>query len=137
MLTIKFKLMINSYKDLIAFEKSFSLAQEIFEESKNFPGDEKYALTSQIRRSSRSVCSNIGEAYRKRQYESHFVSKISDADMENSETQIWLSFALACGYIDHIKHEKMQLQTIEIGKLIQYMIYNPEKFRGNIPLKKK
>ena len=72
---------------------------EIFEISKNFPAEEKYSLTDQIRRSSRSVCSNLAEGYRKRQYPAHFISKVSDADMENSETQAWLDFAYKCGYL--------------------------------------
>ncbi|MFQ5640403.1 MAG: four helix bundle protein [bacterium] len=72
---------------------------EIYQISKTFPKEELYSLTTQIRKSSRSVCSSIAEGYRKRQYEAHFVSKISDADMENSETQVWLDFALACEFI--------------------------------------
>jgi four helix bundle protein len=80
--------MFKALTDLIAFQKAFSLSMEIFEASKNFPKEEKYSLTDQIRRSSRAVCSNLAEAYRKRIYESHFISKVSDADMENTETQI-------------------------------------------------
>ncbi len=79
---------MNGFKDLIVYKKAFSLSMEIFQLSKTFPKNEDYSLTSQIRRSSRSVCSNISEGYRKRQYPAHFVSKISDADMENSETQV-------------------------------------------------
>ena len=91
--------MSKGFKDLIVYQKAFKLAMEIFEIIKNFPKEELYGLTTQIRKSSRSVCSCIAEAYRKRQYEAHFVSKISDADMENSETQVWLDFSLACKYI--------------------------------------
>ena len=88
------------FRDLLAFQKAYSIAMEIFEVSKSFPKEEKYSLIDQIRRSSRSVCINISEGYRKRMYPLHFVSKMSDADMENSETQVWLDFALACEYFE-------------------------------------
>lgn len=91
--------MQSGFKNLIVYQKAFSLAMEIYNFSKQFPNDELYSLTSQIRRSSRSVCSNIDEGYRKRQYEAYFISKMSDADMENSETQVWLNFAFECKYI--------------------------------------
>jgi len=87
------------FKDLIVYQKAFSLAMEIFEISKRFPKEEKYSLTDQIRRSSRSVCSNLAESYRKRRYPAHFLSKLTDSDMENSETDVWLEFSLACNYI--------------------------------------
>ena len=82
-----------TFRDLDAFKLAFEQAIDIFEISKKFPGEEKYSLTDQVRRSSRSVCTNIGEGYRKRKYPAHFVSKITDSDMENAETQIWLDFA--------------------------------------------
>ncbi len=82
-----------SFRGLTVYQKAFHLAMEIFEISKTFPSEEKYSLTDQIRRSSRSVCSSIGEAYRKRQHEKYFVNKISDADMENTETQVWIEFS--------------------------------------------
>ena len=87
------------FKQLIAYQKSFNLAMAVFEMSKSFPKEETYSLTDQIRRSSQSVCANISEAYRKRKYPKHFMSKLTDADGENSETSTWLDFALACGYI--------------------------------------
>ncbi|MFU8845008.1 MAG: four helix bundle protein, partial [Bacteroidales bacterium] len=90
------------FKDLTVYKKAFDLAMEIYEISKCFPKEEKYSLTDQIRRCSRSVCANIGEAYRKRRYSKHFVSKISDSDSENAETQVWLEFALSCNYIDKV-----------------------------------
>jgi len=90
---------MGNFKDLSAYKKSYSLAMEIFFISKSFPSEEKYALTSQIRRSSRSVSRAIAEGYRKRRYPNHFISKMSDADMENSETQVSLDFAFSCGYI--------------------------------------
>ena len=88
-----------SFKKLLAYSKAFEVAMEIFEFSKSFPKEEKYSLTDQIRRSSRSVCANIAEAYRKRRYEKHFISKLTDSDAENSETQTWIDFALSCNYI--------------------------------------
>jgi four helix bundle protein len=116
------------YKDLIAYQKSFKLAMEIFELSKRFPVEEKYSLTDQIRRSSRSVCANMAEAYRKRRYVNHFISKLTDCDGENSETNVWLDFALECNYISEQDFTLLTSKTIEIGKLINYMINNPDKF---------
>ena len=118
-----------SFKTLLAYQKGFSLAMEIFHLSKSFPKAELFSLTSQIVRSSRSVCSNISEGYRKRQYEKHFKSKISDADSENSETQLWLDFALACEYISEEKKINLQSKSEEVGKLLNYMMRNPDKFR--------
>ena len=95
------------FKELLAYQKAFMLAMEIFEVSKTFPKDEKYALTDQIRRSSRSVSANIAEAYRKRRYVNHFISKLTDSDAENSETNVWLEFALQCNYIDTQKFKTL------------------------------
>lgn len=119
---------MESYKDLILYQKSFLLAMEIFRLTKNFPKEEIYSLTDQIRRSSRSVNICTIEAYRKRVYPNHFVSKLTDADMENSETQGWLEFAKACGYLNEETFVALNTQSEEIGKLIQYMITNPAKF---------
>jgi len=110
------------FKQLIAYQKSFNLAMVIFEMSKSFPKEETYSLTDQIRRSSRSVCANISEAYRKRKYPKYFISKLTDADGENSETSTWLDFALACGYIQKGEHKKCIGEVKEVGKLINYMI---------------
>tara|TARA_R110002049_G_scaffold73183_3_gene189412 strand:+ start:289 stop:660 length:372 start_codon:yes stop_codon:yes gene_type:complete len=115
------------FKKLLAYQKSFDLAMSIFESSKSFPKEETYSLTDQIRRSSRSVSANISEAYRKRRYPKHFVSKLTDADGENSETNTWLDFALACKYISTEDYSKFSEEGKEIGKLINYMINNPEK----------
>lgn len=117
-----------SFTNLLAYKKGFGLAMEIFEISKSFPKEETYSLTDQIRRSSRSTCANIAEAYRKRNYPKHYTSKLTDSDSENSETQVWLYFAEACTYIT--KEQKISLinKSIEVGKLINYMILNPEKF---------
>lgn len=114
--------------DLLAYKKAFELSMLIFDVSKSFPKEEIYSLTDQIRRSSRSVCTNISEAYRKRRYPKHFVSKLTDADGENSETNTWLDFALACGYISQDIHSEYSFQGKEIGKLINYMINNSGKF---------
>ncbi len=117
-----------AFKDLLAYKKSFDLAMKIFETSKAFPREEIYSLTDQIRRSSRSVTVNISEAYRKRLYPKHFISKLSDSDAENSETQTWLLFAKECNYIDEIVLGRLISESEEVGKLINYMINNPDKF---------
>lgn len=126
---VLWKIYVNmSFKTLLAYQKGFTLAMEILEVSKTFPKEETYSLTDQIRRSSRSVCANIAEAYRKRKYEKHFVSKLTDSDAENSETQVWLQFAEACGYISAETESDFKRKSEEIGKLINYMIDNPGKF---------
>lgn len=116
------------FRELLAYQKAFRLAMEIYELSKLFPVEEKYSLTDQIRRSSRSVCANIAESYRKRRYVNHFISKLTDSDAENSETNVWLEFALQCGYITSETYEGLSAQNTEVGKLINYMIQNPDKF---------
>jgi four helix bundle protein len=119
-----------SFIDVLAFKKSFSLAMNIFETSKSFPKEEKYSLTNQIRRSSRSVSAIISEGYRKRQYPKHFSSKLSDADAcaENSEILTWLLFVLKCNYVDQKLFDMLSLENVEVGKLINYMMHNPAKF---------
>ena len=107
---------MGNFKDLKGYIKAFELAMEIFTISKAFPEDERYGLTSQIRRSSRSVCSNIAEGYRKRRYPAHFTSKLTDADMENSETQVWIDFAVECGYIDKESADHLNERASEVGK---------------------
>lgn len=118
-----------SFRDLTVYKKAFQLAMEIFEISKGFPKEERYSLTDQIRRSSRSVCVCIGEAFRKRQYENYFVSKSSDADMENTETRVWLDFTLASEYVVADTRERLEEKAIEVGKLLNHMIENPKKYR--------
>lgn len=117
-----------SFKTLLAYQKRFTLAMDILEISKTFPKEETYSLTDQIRRSSRSVCANIAEAYRKRKYEKYFISKLTDSDAENSETQVWLQFAKASGYISKEIEADLNIRSEEIGRLINYMIDNPNKF---------
>lgn len=116
------------FRELKAYQKAFELSMEIFNLSKSFPTDEKYSLTDQIRRSSRSVNANIAEAYRKRRYVNHFISKLTDSDAENSETNVWLEFALRCNYITEEKYSELSAKTIEICRIINFMINNPEKF---------
>ena len=101
---------------------------KIFEITKNFPKEEKYSLTDQIRRSSRSVCANLAEAFRKRKYPKHFVSKLSDCEGEAAETQVWLDFALECNYVDNATYEELFQQYDNIlGKLVN-MSLHPEKW---------
>jgi four helix bundle protein len=119
---------MSTFRDLTVYKKAFELAMDIFQVSKKFPREEKFSLTDQIRRSSRGVCSSIGEAYRKRQYEAHFVSKSSDADMENTETRVWLDFALACEYVNKGIWKELDERAVETGKLLNHMIENPEKY---------
>ncbi|MCA0382625.1 MULTISPECIES: four helix bundle protein [Phnomibacter] len=121
---------MGTFKDLTVYKKAFAQAMEIFHISKEFPPEEKYSLTDQIRRSSRSICVNLAEAYRKRQYEAHFVSKLSDCDAENSETQVWLDFAHASHYINNETYQKLYLSTEEIGRLLNDMLANPKKYIG-------
>ncbi len=116
------------FKSLRSYQIAFELAMRIFEISKSFPKEETYSLTDQIRRSSRSVCSNIAEAYRKRNYPNHFRSKLSDSDSENAATQSWLHFASECGYISKSEFENLIIKSEEVGKLLNFMINNPGKF---------
>ena len=116
------------FKELTVYKKSFALGMEIFEITKSFPKEEQYSLTSQIRRSSRSVYSSIAEAYRKRMYEAHFVSKSTDADMENSETSAWIDTAFACKYINEEIKNDLTKKVEEIGRMLNHMIENPEKY---------
>ena len=119
---------MGTYKDLLLYKKSFSLAMEIFTITRQFPKEETYSLTDQIRRSSRSANICTIEAYRKRKYPNHFVSKLTDVDMENSETQGWLAFAKECNYITKEVYDNLYSSSDEIGRLVQYMIDNPGKF---------
>ncbi|MCF6183362.1 MAG: four helix bundle protein [Bacteroidales bacterium] len=117
------------FRDLKVYQTAFKLAMEIYEMTKKFPKEEKYSLTDQIRRSSRSVCANIGEGYRKRRYPKHFISKLSDSDAENTETQVWLDFSLSCKYIDREKYNNLTSKSEEVGKLLGFMMNNSEKFK--------
>lgn len=119
---------INSAKDLDVYKKAYSLAMKVFQLSGRFPPEEKFALTSQIRRSSRSICLNLREAWAKRRYEAHFISKLTDCDGENGETDSSLDFAKDCGYVPAIAHEELASLCREIGKMLGSMIKNPAPF---------
>ena len=121
--------MIGTLRDLKVYQLAQEQAMQIFYISKSFPKEEKYSLTDQIRRSSRSVCANLGEAYRKRQYPAHFISKVSDADMENTETQVWFDFAYKCKYINNEIHKTLVQKSQSIGRILNYMMNHPEKFQ--------
>ncbi len=120
--------MTGSFRNLTVYQKAFDLAMQIFEITKSFPKDERYELTDQIRRSSRAACRAIGEGYRKRQYPKHFSSKISDSDMENTETQVSLDFALECKYITKEEYKGILEKSEEVGRMLNHMIENPEKY---------
>jgi len=120
---------MSSFRDLIAYKKAFALSMEIFVITKTFPKEETYSLIDQIRRSSRSVFASIAEAYKKRKYPNHFISKLTDADMENGETQAWLDASLACKYINKEKYDELDKQSDEVTRLLIFMINNPDKFK--------
>jgi len=117
------------FKSLKVYQLAYLLAMEIFEMTKTFPKEEKYSLTDQIRRSSRAVCANIAEGYRKRQYPKHFSSKHSDADAEASETTVWIDFSKDCQYISVEKQESLNTRYEQVGRMLGSMIRNPEKFK--------
>ncbi len=119
---------MGSYKDLLVFQKAHSLAMAIFDVSKSFPTEEKYSLTDQIRRSSRSVCANFGEAYRRTKYPAHFVSKLTDCDAESTETEIWLKFSYDCKYLSEEQFLDLSAKSAEVGRMLGHMINNPEKY---------
>ena len=119
---------MGDYKNLIVYKKSYALAMEIFIITKAFPTEEKYSLTDQIRRSSRSVCTNLAEAYRRKRYKDYFISKLNDSETENAETQVWQDFAKDCTYLSLEGYDKLTSLNTEVGKLIWYMINNPDKF---------
>ena len=119
---------ISSPKELEVYKRSWALSMMIFELSKRFPAEEKFAMISQIRRSSRSVCMNLREAWAKRRYEAHFIMKLTDCDGENSETETSLDYALACSYITKDQHTEMTSFSHEIGRMLNAMIAHPEKF---------
>ena len=119
---------IRSAKELAAYRKVYELAMRVFRLSKMFPAEERYALTSQIRRASRSICLNLREAWAKRRYEAHFVSKLTDCDGENAETDSCPDFARDCGYITDSEHAELASLSSEIGKLLGSMLAHPEKW---------
>jgi len=122
------KMSTYNFKETAIYKKAFSLAMEIFEISNSFPKEEKYSLTDQVQRASRSVCANLAEAYRKKRYPTHFISKLTDCDAENSETNVWIDFAFACQYINEETKVLLTGKSEEVGKLLYHMINNPEKY---------
>jgi four helix bundle protein len=117
------------YSELLAYKKAYALALKIHELSKKFPSEEKYSLTDQIRRSSRSVCANIAESYRRRRYKDYFISKLNDAETENAETEVWLNFTKDFNFISLVEFEELVSENMEVGKLLYTMINHPDKFR--------
>ena len=119
---------IKTHKELKVYQLSFDSGMKIFEMTKSFPKEEKYSLIDQIRRSSRSVSGNIAEAFRKRRYPKHFVSKLSDSEGEAAETQVWLDYALECKYIDKTVHDELFDSYDYIIAMLVKMINNPENW---------
>ena len=119
---------IKSAKDLIVYQKAYAMAMEIYQLSKSWPAEERYSLTDQIRRSSRSTCANMREAWAKRRYEAHFVSKLTDADGENSETDTWLDFAKDCGYLSSENHACLADACRQVGSMLGSMLSKPKPF---------
>ena len=118
----------HGHRDLKVYNLAYHLAMQIFKFSKAFPQEERYSLTSQIRRSSRSVAANIAEGFRKRQYPNMFVSKLADSDAEATETQVWLDFARDCEYLSTEEHKNLVARYAEIGMMLQAMMEHPERF---------
>ena len=119
---------ISSFKDLRVYKLAFEVQQEIFETSKRFPAEERYALTDQIRRASRSIGANLAEAWQKRRYIAHFVSKLTDADGEQAETLHWLDTATACNYVSEREQQVLLGKCPRIGQMLGTMMAKPEKF---------
>jgi four helix bundle protein len=115
---------LNKHTELDVYNKAFAAAMNVFDLTKGFPKEETYSLTDQIRRSSRSVCANVAEAWRKRRYEAAFVSKLSDAESEAAETQVWLQFAVECGYLNRDIAGPLYQSYDEVVRMIVAMIHN-------------
>jgi four helix bundle protein len=119
---------VNSFRDLIVYQKAYKLAMEIFEISKSFPKEEKYSLTDQMRRSSRSVTSNIAEAWAKKRYVKSFVNKLTDSLGEEYETEVWLDYSRDTKYITNLMHSELMNGYDEVRKMLIAMINHPEKW---------
>ena len=119
---------IRSHRDLLVYQKAFSLANEVFAASRSFPREEMYALTNQIRRSSRSVCANLAEAWRKRRYEKHFLSTLNIAEGEAAETQVWIDFAIGHAYLSDVEGHRFDDAYEEVLRMLVAMINNPQKW---------
>ena len=127
------KMHANSFRDLIVYQKAKSVSRLIFELSKTFPNEEKYSLTDQIRRSSRSIGAQIAEAWGKRRYKKHFISKLTDSDSEQLETQHWVGDAADCKYITKAQEKDLIERLSEIGRMLNSMINKADKFCGSEP----
>lgn len=115
---------VKNVKELRVYQLAYELAMQIFKASRAFLAEEKYSLTDQMRRCSRAVCANLSEAWAKRRYEAHFVSKLSDADAENMETSTWLDFAKDCGYLNDTQHAQFLEMNVQIGAMLGKMMQN-------------
>ncbi len=120
--------LISRHQDLEVYRKAFEAAMRVFEISKAFPKEETYSLTDQVRRSSRSICSNLAEAWRKRRYQAAFISKLSDSEGEAAETQTWIEFGVRCEYVDRETAKELFLEYDEIISMLVSMINNPQKW---------
>ena len=120
--------MLRGHRDLKVFQLAYRLAMEIFHLSKRFPREEIYSLTDQIRRSSRSVAANLAEGFRKRRYPNMLVNKLTDCDGEATETQVWLDFALDCGYLSKENYDQLTSGYEEVGRRLSGMMANPRRF---------
>jgi four helix bundle protein len=119
---------IQQHTELEVYRKAFDAAMLIFKESKGFPKEETYSLTDEIRRSSRSVCANLSEAWRKRRYKAAFIAKLSDAESEAAETQVWLEFATKCSYMEHDRASHLYQAYDEILRMLVAMINKPQSW---------
>ena len=119
---------MGTLKDLIVYQKAYKLALDIHLATVNFPNSEKYGISNQIRRSSKSVYANFAEAYRRRKYKNHFISKMSDCLSENSETEVWLDFAKDLGYLNLNLFDNLQTRNEEVGRMLAYVLNNPDRF---------
>lgn len=115
------------FREMIVYQKAFDLAVQVFHLTQKFPKEEVFSLTSQVHRSSRSVCANFGEAYRRRRYKAHLVAKLTDSDSENTETQVHLDMAVACGYATAEEIKPLIALSEEVGLMLNALIENPEK----------
>ncbi len=127
----KEKKYFRTHEDLVIYQKAFDAAMKIFELSKRFPVEERYSLTDQIRRSSRSVCANLAEAWRKRRYKAAFVAKLSDSEAEAGETQVWLKFAVKCQYLTPEQGRELYGTYNQILSGLVKMITHPEDWLLN------
>lgn len=119
-----------SFRDLVVYQKAFKVGKTIFEISKSFPKEETYSLTDQVRRSSRSIGAQIAEAWGKRRYERHFISKLTDSDSEQLETQHWIDVAVSCGYMEHGHADEIIKELKEVGRMLNSMTAKARMFCG-------